>query len=401
MSSRAQPRQVLLVDDEPQVLDGLLRVLRPLRKEWLTLTAGSGEEPLRLLGDHAVDVIVTDMQMPDMDGAALLTSVKARQPKTVRVVLSGETTQQVALRAVPVAHQFLSKPCEPDILTTFLRRTGKALDAMHSERMRAAVGGLGALPGAPDVCVKLMQAVDDPEIRVSEVVAILERDVAMVAKILQIANSSFFGLRSSVSSVADAVGYLGLVQLRDLVTSLSVTDAFPHRATRFDSSGFHCHSMAVAAWSRRLAPTGCADDAFVAGLLHDVGELVVQAQMPDAYDEIASRSAASGRPFDSEMSDVLACTRAEIGGYLLNVWGLPWRVVETVANQNEPDAKLVPLDVAGAVRLAHAVWVAATTDGVIGSPEAEVLAQIGASEHVAGWLAEAARASERPSPGPP
>src|SRR6185437_12426399 len=109
-------KRILFVDDEPKILEGLQRMLRPQRNEWEMAFAPGGEAALAMLAAENFDVIVSDMRMPGVDGAALLETVRANYPGMLRVILSGYTELEASYRAVPVAHQFLLKPCDPDAL---------------------------------------------------------------------------------------------------------------------------------------------------------------------------------------------------------------------------------------------------------------------------------------------
>jgi len=102
-------KRILFVDDDPNVLQGLQRMLYPMRREWEMAFAQSGAEALQLLEANHFDVVVTDLRMPQMDGVQFLTEVRRRHPDTVRITLSGEVGQTMALRSVGPAHQCLSK----------------------------------------------------------------------------------------------------------------------------------------------------------------------------------------------------------------------------------------------------------------------------------------------------
>lgn len=116
--------KILFVDDEPMVLQGLQRVLRPLRNEWETAFANSGQEALEKLSQEPFDVIVTDMRMPGMDGGQLLTRVKERYPHMVRIILSGQADKTMVMKSVKPAHQYLAKPCDDATLRASLQRPG-------------------------------------------------------------------------------------------------------------------------------------------------------------------------------------------------------------------------------------------------------------------------------------
>jgi DNA-binding NarL/FixJ family response regulator len=150
---------VLFVDDDTRVLDGLRRLLYEHRNDWAMAFALGGEAALRALEDAAgtdaaraaapFDVVVTDLRMPGMDGAALLRTVHARWPRVVRIVLSGQTDQATMLRTVRVAHQCLAKPCDAGVLHDAVTRAFRLRDLLSDEALRTIVGGVDALPHPP------------------------------------------------------------------------------------------------------------------------------------------------------------------------------------------------------------------------------------------------------------
>src|SRR5579863_1343288 len=115
-------KTLLFVDDEPKLLQGLQRQLRPMREEWDMHFVESGNSALEFMSGRPVDIIVSDMMMPGMDGSQLLAEVAKKHPQTVRIVLSGQAEREAVLRLVGPAHQFLSKPCEADELRKAVSR---------------------------------------------------------------------------------------------------------------------------------------------------------------------------------------------------------------------------------------------------------------------------------------
>ncbi|MBC8317540.1 MAG: response regulator [Desulfobulbaceae bacterium] len=115
-------KRILFVDDEPNILVGLRRMLRSLRKEIDMEFAESGKEALQVMSKASFDVVVSDMRMPGMDGAELLTEVRRLYPDTIRIILSGYAAAEAIMRTETIVHQFLHKPCEPqNIKDTLLR----------------------------------------------------------------------------------------------------------------------------------------------------------------------------------------------------------------------------------------------------------------------------------------
>ncbi len=127
----------MFVDDEPRVLEGLKRMLRPKRNEWQMTFVGSAQAALDALKAEPCEVVVTDMRMPGMNGAELLEVVQREYPDTIRLILSGQAETESVMKALGVSHQFLSKPCDAEILTGHHRaRVHAARPRRQSRRSR-------------------------------------------------------------------------------------------------------------------------------------------------------------------------------------------------------------------------------------------------------------------------
>lgn len=332
-------KRILFVDDEPRLLQGLQRMLRPQRHEWDMLFANGGEEALAVMAQTAVDVVVTDMRMPGMDGASLLQQVHARFPGAMRIVLSGQFDVEAGLRAVPVAHQFLTKPCDPDKLKAAIERSSQLTGAaVPDEATRRIVSAIGVLPSPPGVCANLLEAVQKPEVSVEEIGRIINQDVAITAKVLQLVNSAFFSLPREVSDVRTAVNFLGFEVLKQLVVSAEVLKTFhPVRPIRgFSLEEFERHSQATANIVSVLAQRSVHGVSVMAAMLHDAGKLVLATRLPDQFERALDESVSQGRPLDQCEREVFGTTHAEIGGYMLNLWGLPSEAVDAISVHHKP-----------------------------------------------------------------
>jgi HD-like signal output (HDOD) protein len=333
-------KRVLFVDDEPKILDGLRRMLRPQRLVWDMAFAAGGEEALAMLEDRSFDVIVSDMRMPGMDGAALLKVVFDKYPNVLRIVLSGYTELESSYRAVPFAHQFLLKPCDTEMLISTIERGTRLADTLHNESMAKIVGALGELPSAPRTYTELRLALSDSEAPVDRIVKIVEKDVAITAKLLQLVNSAFFGTVRTVVDVKTAVMYLGVKTLHDLVLSVEIGRAFDakRRVEGFSIDQFQRHSNLTASIAVRISEA--ADfpaHTVAAALLHDAGKLVLADRAPENFARAISLAGREGRPLFSVEEELSGVSHAEVGAYLLSLWGLPYPVVEAVAHHHHPE----------------------------------------------------------------
>lgn len=347
---------IIFVDDEASVLEGLEHRLRPARGVWNMRFAVGGSEALIQLGVRPADVIVTDMRMPQMDGAELLRRVRDEYPRTIRLILTGSADGEGALKAMAVAHQFLTKPCEVDQLRSAVLRASALQDRLQSPAVIQAIGSLTSLPALPRLYWDLAREIDGEKANSASVCKILEQDVAMTARILQVVNSALFALSRRITSVQDAVTYLGFEPIRSLVLAVGLFRAMSSICSPagFSLDRMQHHSMRVARVAMGLLKDP--EDrktAFSAAMLHDIGRLVLALSLPAEFARARAHSVENKvRLYESEQV-IYGCTHAEVGAHMLALWGLPNTLVEAVAFHHTPAA--LPesrFGVAGAVHVA-------------------------------------------------
>ena len=330
--------RILFVDDDPRILEGIERMLFHL-EDWDISCADSGSEALEELAQDDYDVIVTDMRMPGMDGAELLRRVHRDHPSVVRLVLSGHAELEAALRAVPVAHQFLAKPCKAKVLEEAVERACGLQTLLNDPAVRSVVGKIDKLPSVPRVYAELTRALVDPDTDAEMVSDIILQDSAMSAKVLQLVNSAFFGRRVAISSIRQAVVHLGFRMVKNLALSVEVFSAATlskqvkgFSIERHQAHANHCAALAAAMFDERRA----SDDAFLAAMFHDIGKLILATELPQLFSKALADSQREQVPL--YQAEVVCCgvSHAELGAYLLGLWGMPYPIVEAVANHHQP-----------------------------------------------------------------
>ncbi|MBM9614556.1 HDOD domain-containing protein [Desulfobulbus rhabdoformis] len=336
-------KSILFVDDEPNILSGLRRMFRTLRREKDFHFLESGQAALDFMAENNVDVIVSDMRMPGMDGASLLTKVQEEYPRTIRIMLTGQADEESILRTVGVVHQFISKPSTPETLREIIDRACALQDLMENEQLKSVVSGIGQLPSLPEVYSKLQNKMKDPECSLADVAAIIEQDLAMSTKVLQLVNSSFFGFFKNIDSPTRAVNLLGLDTVKALVLSVGIfSEIKPLNAKHFSIQQLWDHSVAVAAYTKKIVQTETdskemLDHSFLAGFLHDIGKLILVSSLTDKYIEATKMAHDMGMPLCVAEFETLNATHSDVGGYLLGLWGLPGDAVETAAFHHRLD----------------------------------------------------------------
>ena len=320
-------KRILFVDDESRVLDGLRRMLYAERKRWAMEFALGGEAALQACEVEAFDVVVSDMRMPGMDGATLLGHIRDRYPSSARVILSGYAEPTLSTRAVSVAHRFLAKPCNASELQSIIDRLCALQDLLCAPELRRIVGAIGQLPSLSITYTSLTQAVRDPDASVDKVADIIERDVAMAAKVLQLVNSAFFGLARRVTTLQTAVGYLGVETIKNLALASEAFRVFmPHPRvplSECEAIQRHAHRAAAIAAVLPMEPA-IRDATVVAALLH-------------VFCSARTMAAERGCEVFTAEEELLGTSHAEIGAYLLGLWGLPNIAVEAIAHHHRPD----------------------------------------------------------------
>lgn len=334
-----RPKRVLFVDDEDMVLLGLRRMLRAGGKNWDLEFSLGGEAALRACEANSFDVVVSDMRMPGMDGLELLTEIRDRFPGTARMILSGYSAPQAALSAVGVAHRFLTKPCDAIELESAIERICILRDVVEREDLRKVVGAIGPLPSLSETFCALTKLIENPGTTVRQVADVIQRDPAMAAKILQLVNSAFFGPAQTVTGLHAAVSHLGMGTIRNLVL---VADAFrvftPDKSIPsgiVDALWDHAQRTALIAGRLPVNPK-VRDITVVAALLHDIGKLVFASRMPAQFGKALALAREKNCALFEAEQQTLGVSHAEIGAYLLGLWGIPWQVVDVALNHHHP-----------------------------------------------------------------
>ncbi len=329
---------VLFVDDDERVLRGIRRTMRTTHPDWEMSFAEDSEAALSQLETTGADVIVSDAQMPGVDGLALLQLVRMRHPETARIMLTGQVKKDQTYEAVGLVHQFLAKPCPPEELQAAIDRALHLRALLDDPTLRSVVSRMRALPSQPDVYTRLMRAVRSEDVGMEDIAAIVEENPSVAARVLQLVNSAFFGLPRPTASIKEAVVFIGTKTLRTLVLSV---EAF--RDLELDSSAHGLNAIALqehAVMTGRIAAemvtVADREAAYSAGLLHSIGVLVLASQLPEEWDRILEEARSQSRSLLEVEHLVLGVDHGQVAAALLSLWGLPHDVIEAVAQHLRP-----------------------------------------------------------------
>jgi len=338
---------VLFVDDEPHIIQSLRRALHSSSREWRLSFAQSGQEALALMRrglaqGEPIDLLVSDMRMPEMNGAELLKQVRQKFPHTIRFVLSGHSDQDMILQTVSSAHQFLSKPCEVDLLKQCIRRAFGLRSQLRTPEVLRLASGVRSMPTPDRLFHEICDALQQPRVSLEEIGEMVAQDPTVSSRILHLANSAFFGLAREVVQVPEAVVFLGIQIVKAVILSASIFESQSQDTPKgkFVQS-VQEHSLLVAGLSRHLClslegSSRLAEECFIAGLLHDLGKLLLL-QHSRYFPELPLMARSQNKPLHAVESLALGCHHGSLGGYLLGLWGLPDNVVEAVLWHHHPE----------------------------------------------------------------
>jgi HD-like signal output (HDOD) protein len=328
---------VLFVDDNQASLQALKEAFGSCDDSWDTAFVPGGDVALHVMAERPVDAVVASAPLTGMSAASFLRLTKLKHPRTARIALSNPGDKGAMLSTLPVANQCLSKTCGTEALARVVKHTTSLQTRLFSEATQKIVAEVGALPSLPSTLAAVDAALAEEDCSLGRVAEVMSSDVAMVAKILQLVNSSFFGLRTEIRDLRQAVAYLGIEALRDFALAGSMFRAFtPSPVLPSDWLNlFNAHSLAVADTMTQLVRTSTAKcEANVAGMLHDIGELVVAERAPNKLIEIAREVSAGASRDDAEVRH-MGTTYPVIGGHLLSLWGMGYNIVEAITCQRE------------------------------------------------------------------
>lgn len=348
MPADKMKKRILFVDDEPAILAGLQNLLYKDRKRWDMVFATSGDTALAEMRKQPVDVIVSDMRMPGVDGATLLNLVKNEFPTTARIMLSGHAEREAIVRALPALHQLLSKPCDAETLRAAIERGLDDLNSPRDASVRAAIARVDKLPSPPDVFFELSRVMQSPTAGLDDVASLVLRDQGLAAKVLQLVNSAYFGARQKTSSLQQAVSLLGIDRLRYIALTASIFSAGEVDLAELQALSTRTAQLASGFLGTRSG------EGFAAALLCDVGRIIFMLGMKDTYREVVA-AAPPGQLAAAE-EQAFGATHADVGARLLALWGLPSPIVEMVRYHHRPDDAPEPVrTVTGAIYVADAL----------------------------------------------
>jgi HD-like signal output (HDOD) protein len=320
--------RVLFVDRSLATLDALRDAFRSQQALWDMEFVSDPSAAVAAMTATSADVVIGD--------AEVLRQVRQRFPDAARVLLAEHHASDDLAATISLAHQFVSKPWEADELCDAIRRALRLRDQVTAMGgVRTDISEIDMLPTPSPVFTRLLTAIADPNGSARAIADIVSHDVGLTAKVIQLVNSSFFAPRTRVTSVEAAVVRLGSSVIRTLALIDEVNrDIHDPTGVKAWVADLGNHTYAVAELARRLAPREFADDAFCGGLLHECGQLVFARCRPDVFGAHLQQRREANRSLAELEREAFGVTHAYAGAYLLNLWGCPIDVIDSVTHHD-------------------------------------------------------------------
>lgn len=333
----ARAMRVLFVDDDPTGLAALRNSLSAHNPGWSVHVASTPNMAVVLAERQDFDVVLISTDAPRIVNIDPFTYFHDHFPETVRIAWLREDGTRHA-HAESLAYQSIYRSAPVEFIGQIIERAAELHRRLADPQLNHLIKNVEGLPSPPRIVMQLNEALVRPNVTVNQVTDIVSQDVAIPAQILHVVNTAYFALSRTMTSIREAVAYLGFDAVRNMTLAVEMfrelTDPTNPSAVK-QVEILQTHSSAVAQMTRQfITHQQDAQDAFVGGLLHDVGHLMMATYFPLQYAEICQRVAEGAPVLETERA-ILGATHADLGAYLLRSWGLPYRLVDIVAFHHE------------------------------------------------------------------
>lgn len=335
--------KILFVDDDPAILGVLPRLLAAMKHLWEMEFATGAQKGLELAQESSFDVVLSDWKMEKMNGVEFLKIIRDQCPLAIRVIFSSFSDKHSILDCAGLVHQFLPKPFDRETLISTIERATLTKSLLPASEIRQKISQMEGIPSVPRLYQELVNHLGSSANSIEDIAETVSKDIGMTVQILKMVNSAYFGLSEPTSNITKAVSHLGVDTVKYLALAAGVFSQFESRKLGGISIDVVWgHSTLTASAAKHIAKTETGDqrtidDAAAAGLLHDIGKLVLAASFPDRYETVGRLAHLKRVEWIIEERRAFGFDHAEVGGYLLTLWGLPSSVVDAVTFHHYPN----------------------------------------------------------------
>lgn len=334
--------RILLIDDELQVLEGLKRMLSSVTEITYLECSRCGVEALEKLSQTRFDLVICDLQMPDLSGVQILEWLRENHPETIRFILTGMIDHPLHHAALRLSHQLIAKPCRPELLRELILRAICLKRRLSQSELTSVLPKIQALPSLPKAYQHVMDYLSLPTASCRGLSRLIAEDIGMSARIMQLANSAYYGRPGKVHNPIHAVVYLGMKTVEAMILREGIFSKIDAAlAERFAAYALEGHCIRVGMLAKQICtdlamPAEMSDQASMAGILHDTGKIIMIAEFTRQFEQALRKSRTERIELADAERQICGFTHAELGAILLSLWSLPADIIETAAFHHQP-----------------------------------------------------------------
>ena len=336
--------RIMFVDDELSVIKSLKRTFRKYSKQWKMFFFTNPLEAFESLKENPVDVIITDMKMPEETGFTLLSKVKANYPGTIRIILTGYADKKLIYSSFEIAHQLLIKPISAESIISVVNQINKINSYIQDKELQKVVNNLSYLPPLPEIYVKLTNKIKDPESSLKDLAKIISLDPSLSADILKMVNSAYFGLSHKVFKISQAINFMGIDLIKDIILTSSIFKNLHGTQTQILwIKKIYKHSSNVLKYAMEICKQIEIDDIdknyiFIAAMFHDLGKIIMIMNLGNQYETLLN-SFEKEKNINIEELELkkISITHSQVGAYILGLWGFSTKVIQTILFHHKPE----------------------------------------------------------------
>ncbi len=337
-------RRILFVSNEAAILKEVNTLF--VGEAYQLHLASSGGQAIEFMAAIPIDMVITDMRLSDMDGYQLLKKLKEKFPRAMRLIIANQNEERLVLKAIEagLARTYILKPWDGNYFKNIVSKMFEIKELLESNDLVNIMHLQDKLPTMPTLYTELSNAIES-DANMEEVARIIEKDQSTAARVLHIANTAFFGARTG--NIKQATMYLGFSNLKNIVLSSVL---FEQEENKFKSKyismemfwkhASQCNKLVNKIYARVLGRR-VKDVGASAGLLHDIGKILLVKNFPTEYIDVVNEVAELEESFENSEKRKFNVTHMEVGGFLLNWWGLPHAIVEAALFHHDPLSEMV------------------------------------------------------------
>lgn len=348
-------KKILIVDDEIQILKSLTRMF--MDTDYRIYTAQNSNDALSIIESEGIDMIISDMRMPLVDGYTFLYNVKEKYPKIIRILLSGYTEEKPMYRALlhNLAKLYIFKPWNNNDFLTNVKKLFKNEEQMNSKDLADIIDKLDQIYNSPGSSYEIITRLNEENL--DDVINLIEKDPEISACLQEVSQSAIYGVMPK--SIRQAAQYIGLPNLKSFIYWASLKSSLKSdnlAGNAFDTLCSHSYLTSriflfiYEAFLHKQPP----EASMFAGLMHNIGLLIQLDSLRRKQD--------AGFGADTAINKLISLDHEEyqhshqmVGAHFIDIWDLPFSIYEATLYHHRPtDGNIVHNELVSAVNIAQA-----------------------------------------------